>query len=459
MGGREGLRALALALWVSSCGGAAMEPPAPRHARHVVLVVVDTLRADRVGARAGSVSLTPALDGLAARGVSARAAYATSSWTRPSLASIFTGQLQSAHGVREPRQPLPAGARTLAESLAARGFVTRAVVSNPILRAKWGYGQGFERWDDALALGPDAVTSDEVADSAIAALDVRAGERLFLFALFFDPHWRYRGRTGDAPEPAGRLEGDERTQDLSTMHLDEGELAYVRGLYDAEVRATDAAIGRLLAALEARGLADETLVLVTSDHGEALGERGFFGHVENLDEEVVRVPFVVAGPGVARGSSVDAPLSLACLPATVLELLGVESDAAFAWPSEAEALRSPGSATGPAGSIGSAGSAGSGAVVFEVDYLPTPFRSAARTKQFGVRAGRWKLVVDELSGRRALYDLASDPRGEHDRAPGHPKLVRELEGLLQRLRGAEATRASGGPLTFEERAALEALGY
>jgi choline-sulfatase len=281
--------------------GAPTDAPAPATAppspRPLVIVTLDTTRADRIGCYGYALAETPALDALAARGTRFDRAYTPVPLTIPSHASLFTGLMPQHHGVRDNGdQRLSRRAITLAEILSEQGWRTHASVSAFVTQHHWGFGQGFEGYDDSLGVPSDRLSwraerSGSLAvDDALAALEQGAD---FLWVHLFEPHAPY-----EPPEP------------FRTRH--EGRP------YDGEIAAVDAQLGRLLAALP-----PEALVLVAGDHGEGLGEGGEQQHGMLLNDATLRVPLVLAGVGVPVGVE-EHPVSLVDVAPTLLRLLGVE---------------------------------------------------------------------------------------------------------------------------------------
>lgn len=435
----------ALAFRVVACGSPAATGPRP----DLLLVVVDTLRADHLGCYGHGRDTSPAIDAFAASAVRFEAAYATAPWTMPSVATALTGLHPTVHGVTALAR-LPDDVPTLAGILARAGYRTGAVVSHRLAGRLPGFDRGFELFDEGQARGHRYMSTPGVVRRARELLDTLAGgdEPFFLFVHLFDPHYDYlrHPRIGFAPPRAGSLDGDERIDDLRARlgDLTPEEIGFLSDLYDEEIRFTDRGVGTLLRILARRGLADGTLVVLTADHGEELVGRGWLGHTRTLYEELVRVPLLVRGPGVAAPRTVDAPVSLVSLLPTLLELMGVPRDGVAAeGPSLAPLLRG-------------AGPPPREPVFFEVDFT----RPEVRKK--GIRDGRYKLIRDDATGAVELYDLERDPGERDDLAASHPELVERYAARLDAHRArVEAHRRAPVPVEFSPREvrALRALGY
>jgi arylsulfatase len=329
--------------------GAAPDLPAatgtPR-ARGVLVVLVDTLRADHVGVYGGPPGLTPHMDALAAESLIFENAVATSSWTRSSVASLFTGRYPTAIDVLTKEDALSQEVVTLAELLSAAGYATYAVSANANAGAHFGFSQGFLRFEDDLPQSSDntaaedapvqyfpMVSAEAVTQRGFELLDAHpADEPFFLYLHYVDPHGPYLPHPGvlDEPEPAGRFSGSR--QDLAALDAlsdDErtaADEARIRWLYAGEVKYCDQWLGRLFEGLAERGLYDELLIVLTSDHGEGLWDHEVRFHGKDLYEEMVHVPLLLRYPdafGVAP-ERVREVVSHVDVAPTILEACGLE---------------------------------------------------------------------------------------------------------------------------------------
>jgi arylsulfatase A-like enzyme len=411
--GRRGrVVALALLVGLAGCG----ERP-----HDLVLISIDTLRADRLGSYGRDGAGTPHLDRLARRGARFSDAMAPAPLTLPSHASLFTGLDPSRHGVRHNGlYALDASADTLAERLQAAGFRTGAFVASVALAARHGLDQGFERYTEPggdqarglffLAERPAA----QVNRDALAWLDtLDPGERMFLFVHYMEPHAPF-----EPPEPElSRFAGDR---------------------YQGEVAASDRAVGELLAHLAARDRLRRALVAVVGDHGESLGEHGERSHGIFVYQSALHVPLLRAGPGVPGARVVDEPVSLVDLMPTLLAAVGLaaEPGGRGLWP----ALR--GGSLGPRALYGES-------------FAPRLDFGWSELRVWRRGAAKW---ID--APRPELYDLEADPAERVDLAARQPERARALaDELAAHLAagGAEASRRIELPEAARE--ALAALGY
>jgi len=286
------------------------EPASP----DIVLVVVDALRADRLGTYGHAQDTSPALDSLAEQGAVFLRAYSHSSWTLPGVASLLTGRLPAEHGaVRDPAAErsfgkLDAGLPTLAALLSLQGYRTAAFVNNVFLAPEFGVDRGFDQYDYVGTVGVGERSASQTVEAALAWLQ-QSPEPSFVMLHFMEPHtpylpseqpWWDAARAPDAPLPVPYGLAAELEDLLGRSFVpNERELAFIHQLYDAEIRETDHAFGELVTGLQAQQRWDGTVLAYTADHGEEFWDHGGFGHGNYMYGEVLRVPLVLRGPGIA----------------------------------------------------------------------------------------------------------------------------------------------------------------
>jgi arylsulfatase A-like enzyme/Flp pilus assembly protein TadD len=390
------------AFLVAGCAGPKDEraSPSPPARPSILLVTLDTTRADAIGPEAAGVE-TPAFDALAARGRRFRRAYAAAPETLPSHASMMTGLMPAGHGVRQNAQPLPAGVPLAAERLRSGGYSTAAFVSAFVLARRFGLARGFDVYDDALAAGQVERPSAETADRVLAFLDASPRRPLFLWVHFFDPHAPYT-----PPEP------------FASRH---------RGRpYHGEVAAMDAQLGRVATAFERwAGLA--AAIVIAGDHGEGLGDHNERQHGNLLYDSTMRVPLLLVGPGVAAGVE-DEPASLRRVFGTLTDWAGLSSADGLVPPRREIVL----------------------------GEAMKPFLAYGWQPQVMAAEGRHKAI---LSGRLEAYDIAADPAEAHDVA-ATASLSRALRDALRSYPApAPGAARAGGTLGEAERQQLASLGY
>ncbi len=294
---------------------------APAHVPNVLLYVVDCLRADHVGAYGYRKPTTPHLDALARDGVVAEHAYACGGWTKPSVGCLFTGEQPSGHGARSLADGLSDAPATLAETFRGAGYATAAWVANPILdTGAWGFGRGFDSFTQLAAGNAERNVNAEDGDAALlsarfgAWLAANRERRFFAYLHSIDAHYPHIARP-----PFAALFG-----------VPPGVQGKEPAYYDAEIAYNDRALGQLLDVLRRLDLYDDTLVVVTADHGEHFGEKGFYSHGHSLFDEILHVPMVLKLPGArSAGRRLTGNLGNERLAATLLDIAGVAVPPSF----------------------------------------------------------------------------------------------------------------------------------
>jgi len=442
-----------LAVLLPSAGAAAAPP-------NFLVIVVDTLRADRLGAYGNRRGLTPVLDRLAARGTVFANAYAPSAWTCPSIASLFTARLPTQHGVVGIGSTLPDAELTLAEHLGAAGYRAAGLSANFRLTSAHGYGQGFTFWgvylpraDEGSKARGASLRAD--ADGWLQANWVGNRPPTLLYLQYLEPHAPYQApaalRQRFAPPAAAATVDAVNAKLLAAGPIGQGlspsEVALLGALYDAEVAAADAEIGALLERLTALGFLDHAVIVVTADHGEEFAEHGRMLHGSTLYNEAIRVPLIVAGAGVAAGRVAAQPVSLIDVAPTLTALAGAPPAARFVGTSFGAALDAALDAAAPAAAV---------SAPLQSELPPTGEDADLRLHDAAVVDGMHK-ALRRLQGPPELYDLAADP-GEH--APLAAGTWPALVGRLERVPSAAAVSVPAAvPLDEATKEKLRALGY
>ena len=433
-----------LSLPLISCAG---EPAGRGEVRrpNVVLYVVDTVRADRLGAYGYEKPTSPRLDAFAQSAILFENAYAQSSWTRPAVASLFTGLLPPAHRTVGRRSVLPEEATTLTEILSANGYEGLGLVRNPNVGAAFGFSQGFARFRSE-----DRERDETMLDRVRLWLDERQAAEgpFFLYLHAIDPHGPYSpAREFEQMFDAGGAPTHYRTVNY-LLQLNRGEVEPDGGtaeamsrLYDAEVAQNDRAFGQLLDELDARGLAGDTAVIYVSDHGEEFEEHGRWEHGVSLYEEVLRIPFVMRLPGIAP-RRIETPAQHVDLLPTLLAYLGIEAPATDG----RDLLSEPKRGADPPDIYAH----------LDVDN----HRSST------VIRGHYKLVLPQSPSQGSgpmLFDLEADRDERENLAPSRPEIVRRMMELLagRGLAGEvePAVELEDDQIDEDLRRRLRALGY
>lgn len=465
---RRSLSLLLAAVALAACGQRVEGP-------NILVITLDTTRRDHLGLYGYEVPTSPNLDRLAADSVVYTNAYAVSSWTMPTHASMFTGKFPSAHGANyDPAGPLNLGdgigtqfgayrARPIAENevtlamvLADHGYATGGIIAGPWMLKQFRLGKGFEHYDDSGVSALNGRPAEDVTRAAIEYVDEHGDEPFFLFLNYYDPHspWFV-----DPPRDAeGKVIGQAKPlQDLTPVFPKSGTIAdytqFANVCYDAEIRYMDREIGRLLDHLKTSGLYENTWIFVLADHGELMGdpvhgEPGLWGHGDSLTEPEIHIPFFVKEPGPNARTGTDASfVQQTDLLPTILKRLGL--------PLPPNVQGTP---------LGEAHK-----VVSELVKLPMMNRTDGPNPKDWRHLGNWNVLVrgkDKFSwssnGTHTLVDLAADP-GETTNLYEARKAEADtaMQELLLYLAGLPKPGDTGKveDLDAETMKALESLGY
>jgi arylsulfatase A-like enzyme len=306
---------------------------------NIVLIVLDTVRADRLDCRSDSAVPTPRIDELCERGSYFERVSSTSSWTLPAHASLFTGLYPIRHGATQEYTFLDERARTLAELLAESGYRTFGVSANPVVSIQSGLARGFDSFEETwrvsagpASLGPDRHPNLLAVDELLEYRDTQ--RPFFLFVNFIEAHGPneppepYRSavarRRIDSREISEASEHDAAHYYLDPASVSDSDFALLATLYDGEVAQLDELVGALVDRLEAAGVLEDSVLILTSDHGENFGDHGHFRHVFSLNQSTVQVPLLVVLPDHAHaGERRSDPVTLVDLFATILAAAGV----------------------------------------------------------------------------------------------------------------------------------------
>jgi arylsulfatase A-like enzyme len=427
---------------------------------NVILISVDSLRADRTSLHGHERPTTPSLEAMAEAGVMFESCRSTTSWTLPAHMSMLTGRSLLGHGVVSDDRRLGDDVPTLAESFARAGYVTGAIVSAPYVEARYGFDRGFSDYDDdtiSFATNNESyksVTAPLLNETAEKWIGAHARHPFFLFLHYWDVHYDFApGPPYDTmfdPDYEGQVDGSDFYFNPAVHRgMDRQDLEHVMALYDGEIRLVDDHIGKLIAGLERVGVANRTVVVVTSDHGEEFFEHGRKGHHRTLYEEVLHVPLVMQIPGYSpRASRIAADSSIVDIMPTLLGLVGIE-------PPE-----------------GLEGTDFAPVITGESQVLDRPifaelYRKGSRIVEVAAIDGAEKIIHHFNHRWMESFDLAADP-GEMRRlsnadARGSPLLEQMRRWLNKRWRGyAMRLRTKGvDPLELDDASeeALRALGY
>ena len=408
--------------------------PASPAAPNVLLLLVDTLRADAVGCYGAKPTRSPNLDRLARDGLVFDQAVSQASWTLPSVATIFTGLHPRSHGVvGELEEPegrageavradmayLSHTIRTLAEYAQDAGITTVGVTTNPLVSQGTNLAQGFETfvqlaWDGKRSDWPRA---EEVNSAFLHWLHRNKRYRFFAYLHYMELHNPYNPADSDRPPTpdgvrslvargkVGKITKKIKGRDFRP--LTQAELEYLRGLYDYQLPYWDSQLEVLLRGLSATGVMESTVLVIMSDHGEEFLEHGHLEHSQHLYEELIRVPLIMRGPGVARGRVAEQAQGIDILP-TVAQILGLKVASGLPGENLFAVRRNRAAISETGWSVGVNGTS---------------------SRVVSLRTPEWKLIHHPATDSFELYDLRRDPAERENRwgaAPEGPALERML---------------------------------
>ena len=437
--------------------------PAPAGSPNVLLLVLDTVRAESLSLYGYGRETTPNLTRLAGRGIRFDQARSTAPWTLPSHASMFTGRWPHELKVGESR-PLDATYPTLAEYLTSHGYATGGFIANTFFCNAWfGLGRGFGHYDDFYEEQLSVSTAETLRCSSLGRLtiqllndpfgverrrkdasqvnaafltwlDRRQGRPFFGFINYFDAHTPYilppgaEHRFGRPPRNAEEVATIQGWDARSRTSVTEAELTFTRDAYDDGLAYLDAEIGKLFDDLERRGVLDDTIVILTSDHGENHGEHGLIGHGRSLYDQEVRVPLLVFLPGGAHAGEVVAdPVSLRDIPATAVDLIRLKDGSPFPGSSLARCWDRPN---------GAAEATVLTEVLLRDEVSKNPNRPPAWRGPMYSIVSEDQTYIRNADGREELYNFRNDPAQLHNQAGSD-----DSTDVLQRMRNRLETLA------------------
>ncbi len=423
---------------------------------NVLIYLVDTLRADHLGCYGYPDSMSPSIDAFAGDATLFLRFHAQSSWTKPTVASLFTGLSPSHHGVESTDDALPEEAVTLAGLLRNHGYDTAAFTTNPIAGREFGFDQGFRHFEH-VSKSPEgeAAGSQRLCDRAVAWLREREpGQPFFLYLHAMDPHGPYHPaesyRREHAPEVGAEVGSTQMLRELThgEREVSESLPAQLALLYDGEIASCDAVFGRLVSELQRADLYEAALLVFLADHGEEFFDHGGWIHGHTLFEEQLHVPLIVRFTGGRwKGVEVEAPVQQIDLLPTVLDVLGELDEES--WPGKSLLRLMSGQDA--------------------VSWSERPRYSVLKKEWLhmeSLTAGHFKLI--SVAGacdwpRVQLFDLATDPQEEANLADQRPILAGYLYSKLKQVRQQGSEKHGLEPeavkLSEEMKEQLRALGY
>ena len=417
---------------------------------NIIVISIDTLRADHLGSYGHQKDTSPNIDKFADKAVLFENAYSQGSWTYPSMTSMHTSLYPSQAGITYIEDKIHDSYMTLAEYMKNNFYYTYAVISNPVVSEPLGFSQGFDIFDQDSIRKKNELTAHLVTERATEYLDKTLGEKFFLWLHYMDPHSNYihHPEFGYAADYKGTLGQNIRFQNLNheKHKLDHKDLEYIKDLYAEEISYTDKHIGRLLDYLSKLGLFDNTIVIITADHGEEFMERNRFGHGHTAHQELIHVPLIIYVPSDKElgAKRVESTAEVRSIARTVLDLCGIRGNQIQ----------------------------GQNLLITAEDDDSTGYAFSQNLRDRGhyrpseaIMAGNWKLINNLTLNTYELYNLENDPEektnlfeSSENGLDGMKKdLISKLSGInKERVRTEEVEEVE---FNEEDIKRLKALGY
>lgn len=415
---------------------------------NVVLIVIETLRADHLSCYGYNRNTSENLDKLAKEGALFKRCFAQAPWTLSSLASIFTSLYPSSHNVNAPDSYLSPEAKTLAEILKENGFLTQGFISGNFARGKYGLSQGFDNYNEDNVLGRNRVSSYQLTDDAIEWLRSNSKDRFFLFLHYYEPHYNYMYHREFSfyKEKSKNIYSNIPIEEIREKAdlLDDEDMETLIGYYDGEIKLVDHCLGKLFDEMHKLGIYDKTIIVVTSDHGEEFGVHGYFGHTYTIYNDVLHVPLIMRTPNAdITNRIVNEVVSSIDIMPTILNLVEIKSDYDFQGTDLSEYFRKE-----------------EHAIDREISIAETWnkwFRKSLQTKE-------WKLTVNDIDGVTyyELFNLFHDPQETKNLTELHKeKFIEYKQRLSSQMKIIQKRIFEEGKVeqTNKELDKLRSLGY
>lgn len=419
------------------------------HPCNVILIVVDTLRADHLGCYGYFRNTSPNIDAFSENSIIFKNAISQAPWTTASVASMLTSLYPSELGIREKAIVLDESLWTLSELFKENGYQTKGIISHLLVSRELGFHQGFDDYDEENSRGHMHISSPSITEKAISFLREHRDDKFFLFLHYFDPHYNYIMHRkynfySDYDGPIrNRMPIKKLRAKIPSMNGD--DLKYVKAAYDSEIRFVDEHIGKLFIKLKKLGLYENTLIVFTADHGEEFLEKSnWIGHSTQVFQEMVHVPLIIKLPGNGKKRIIDRFTELINLMPTIADYLGFKMVHAY-------------SISGTSMNLGNKNIPERN--VYSETYVESPKRTV-------INKG-WKLIEFPEEKKLSLYNLTADPNESKDVgniSSENRNKARHLLNLIQNwekdMRENILQRKAKQPdFTEEEKERLKAFGY
>ena len=413
---------------------------------NVILISIDTLRADHLGSYGHIRDTSPNMDNLAEAGILYENAFAPAPWTLPSMVSMHTSLYAYKHGAIDSHSKMDDHLVTLAEYLRNNFYTTIGVVSQSFVSSQHGFSQGFDIFDQKNISTLDDISSQPVTERAIGYIKKNHSSPFFLWIHHFDPHYSYiahdefdyeSGYSGHLPD---NIVFQKLVQDITV--LNEDDIQYVRDIYDEEISYTDMYIGNLIDSLYELGIDDNTIVIITADHGEQFMERGGFGHGKYLYNEYIHVPLIIYVPGKPKLSNkrIKENVGIRSIPRTIVELLELENNI-----------------------FGGINLLEAGNIEPQHIYAEGNYAWGVDERKKGVIYKNWKLINNIDKETYELYNLDNDPNEKinliDSQNPEDINLLKELKAQLSNVDDKNVVITEKVKFSKDDIERLKALGY
>jgi len=415
---------------------------------NVILIIVDTLRADHLGCYGYNKNNSPNINRFSAESILFKNAISMAPWTTPSVASIFTSQFPASLGFSDEPVVLDEELLTIAEIFKEQNYKTEGIISHYMLATNLGFGQGFDKYNEKNAKGHGHISSPSIAQKAISFLEKNKKQKFFLFLHFFDPHYDYilHNEYNFYPTYDGTLYSGLSVGDLreKAPRMSENDIKFIKALYDSEIKFTDNFIGNLFTKLKELGLDNNTMIIFTADHGEEFLERGdyWIGHTKKLYQEQIHVPLIIKIPDNKESIKIDDHIGLIDLMPTIVEFAGLKIPEKYLYKGEAIDLDNK-------------------------DKLKNKI-IISETKRYvflqSVIWDGWKLILDSDMNLKELYNLNKDPSELNNVVSENDMLLKTLEKILKDWNlsvelGKSQEKAKKPKFSEEQKQHLRSLGY
>jgi arylsulfatase A-like enzyme len=415
---------------------------------NVILLVVDTLRADHISCYGYEKTTSPNIDRLSMDSILFKNAISVAPWTTPSIAAIITSQYPAIIGIKNDPVVIDPRFLTLAEIFRNNNYKTKGIISHTFLSSTLGFHQGFDSYDESNSKGYGYISSPSITEEAISYILKNKNSKFFLFLHYFDPHFDYiKHESFDYySDYKGRLYSGQPIDELykEASRMTEDDVRYLNALYDSEISFTDKYVGELLDKLKELGLYDNTLIVFTADHGEEFLERGenWIGHTKTLFQELIHVPLILKLPGNAAREVVNEYVGLVDLMPTIVANAGINIPDRYEYEGEVFKLKRKMELNGKA--------------IFS--------ETKRESKLLSMIRNGWKLIYNQKDESFKLFNLNEDKEESLDVISENERIYSEMKRYLLEWNNYVKSRnahfrARRPEFTETQKEYLRSLGY